>query len=285
VTRSSIVHCSLAVALLLSCARASVAQDTTATNDAPKTHAFDDDALIPAEPDFTLIALPTALRLPVHGSAFRVTHRFLRPLNDGDFGDLSSDFFGLDNGAQIGLEYRFGIIRNGQIGIHRNSDKTIEFFAQYGLSRQGDRFPVEISIIATTQGGDNFKDAKTPSLGAIVSRRLGKHAAFYIEPIWVNNSNPLPAQVVDHNDTFMVGLGTRIRIRPSVYVVAEAAPRPAGYTPGSTYASFAIEKHVGGHQFQLNFSNSFATTMGQIAVGGPVPTDWFLGFNISRKFF
>jgi len=288
VTRSSILNCSVVVALLLSCARPSLAQDANATSthdDPAKTQPFDDDALIPAEPDFTLIALPTALRLPVHGSAFRVTHRFLRPLNDGDFGDLAGDFFGLDNGAQIGLEYRFGIIRNGQIGIHRTSDKTIEFFAQYGLFRQGHRLPLEIAIIATTQGGDNFKDAKTPSLGAIVSRRVGRRAAFYVEPIWVNNSNPLPKEVVDHNDTFMVGLGTRIRIRPTVYVVAEASPRLAGYRPGSTYGSFAIEKHIGGHQFQLNFSDSFATTMGQIAVGGPSPTNWYLGFNISRKFF
>jgi hypothetical protein len=35
----------------------------------------------------------------------------------------------------------------------------------------------------------------------------------------------------------------------------------------------------------LNFSNAFGTTMGQIARGGPVSKDWFLGFNISRKFF
>ena len=287
-TRSSILNCSVVVALLLSCARPSLAQDANATSthdDPAKTQPFDDDALIPAEPDFTLIALPTALRLPVHGSAFRVTHRFLRPLNDGDFGDLTSDFFGLDDGAQIGLEYRFGIIPNGQIGIHRNSDKTIEFFAQYGLFRQDHPFPLEIAIIATTQAADNFKDAKTPSLGAIVSRRVGKVAAFYVEPIWVNNSNPLPKEVVDHNDTFMIGLGTRIRIRPTIYIVAEASPRLAGYRPGSTYGSFAIEKHIGGHQFQLNFSDSFATTMGQIAVGGPSPTNWYLGFNISRKFF
>ena len=32
----------------------------------------------PAEPDFTLISLPTALRLPQFKSAFRVTHRFVR---------------------------------------------------------------------------------------------------------------------------------------------------------------------------------------------------------------
>jgi hypothetical protein len=286
VTRSSILRFSIAV--LLSCASTSFAQTTDATiahDDTLKAPQFDDEALSPAEPDFTLIALPTALRLPTHRSAFRVTHRFLRPLNNGDFGDLVGDFFSLDNGAQIGLEYRYGIIPNGQIGIHRTSDKTIEFFAEYGLFRQGHPLPLEIAIIATTEGRNNFKDAKTPSLGAVVSRRVGKHMAFYVEPIWVNNSNPLPKEVVDHNDTFMIGLGARIRVRPTVYLVVEATPRVAGFKPGSTYGGFAIEKHVGGHQFQLNVSDSFATTMGQIAVGGPEPTNWYLGFNISRKFF
>ena len=59
-----------------------------------------------------------------------MTHRFARPLS-GDFGSLAADLFGLDSGAQIGLEYRFGIVPNGEIGIHRTSDRTIEFFTQY----------------------------------------------------------------------------------------------------------------------------------------------------------
>jgi hypothetical protein len=282
VNRSSLFRALLTAALVCSCAHASSAQTPDA---ASNTAQIDDEALSPAEPDFTLIGLPTALRVPTHRSAFRVTHRFLRPLGDGDFGDLLGDFFGLDNGAQIGLEYRYGIIPNGQLGVHRTSDKTIEFFAEYGLFRQGQRLPLEVAVIASTEGGNNFKDAKTPSLGAVVSRRVGKYAAFYVEPIWVNNSNPLPAALVDHNDTFMIGLGARIRVRPTVYVVVEASPRVAGYRPGSNYGGFAIEKHAGGHQFQLNFSDSFATTMGQIARGGPEPRNWYLGFNISRKFF
>src|SRR6185295_14399343 len=69
------------------------------------------------QPDFTIITLPTTVRLPRHKSAFRVTHRFGRPLGAGDFGDLASDFFGLDSGAQIGLEYRFGLMRGTQFGI------------------------------------------------------------------------------------------------------------------------------------------------------------------------
>ncbi|MEP7308857.1 MAG: DUF5777 family beta-barrel protein [Acidobacteriota bacterium] len=247
--------------------------------------AQDDDAaaLRLAEPDFTLIALPTSLRLPPLKSAFRVTHRFTRPLND-DFGDVASDLFGLDTGATIGLEYRFGVIPNGQIGFYRTSNKTIELFSQYRVLPQS-RSLVDVSAYFSIEGTNNFKDSYSPTVGAIVSRTFGDLVAVYVEPMWVNNTNQLPKAVVDHNDTFMVGFGARVRVRPSVYLVAEAAPRPSGYKPGITQGSFAIEKRAGGHSFQLNFSNSFGTTMAQIARGGPVDKDWFLGFNISRKFY
>jgi hypothetical protein len=252
---------------------------------AARAQSDDPAALKLAEPDFTLVAMPTSLRLPTFGSAFRVTHRFLRPLGRGDFGDLAGDLFGIDAGAQIGLEYRFGIVKNGQIGIHRTSNRTIEFFGQYNIIRQGTTLPVEVSAFATTESTNNFKGSHTPGLGVIVSRTVGDVAAFYVEPMYMNNTNPLPKQIVDHNDTFMVGLGTRVRIRPTVYVVGEVIPRAAAYKPGRTQGSFAIEKRVGGHSFQLNFSTNVGTTMGQIARGGSGNNDWFMGFNISRKFF
>jgi hypothetical protein len=257
---------------------------------APPAFAQDDAELKLAEQDFTLVALPTALRLPKYGSAFRVTHRFLRPLGEGDFGDLLADFFGLDSGAQIGLEYRFGIIKNGQIGIHRTSDKTIEFFGQYGLLRQ-EQFPVDISILASIDGTNNFHSndeeeaSYSPSLGVILSRTFGERAAFYVEPIWVNNSNSQPKELADDNDTFMIGLAARIRIRPTVYLVGEFTPRVAGYKPDTNQGSFAIEKRAGGHTFQLNFSNGIGTTRSQVARGALNDDDWYLGFNISRKFF
>ena len=128
-------HLLLTVALLSITASAS-AQD-------------DDQKLKPAEPDFSLVSLPSSLRLPKFSSAFRVTHRFTRSLG-GDFGDVVGDLFGLDSGAVIGLEYRFGIVPNGQIGIHRTSDnKTVEFFGQYGVIRQGPGRPLDISATAS----------------------------------------------------------------------------------------------------------------------------------------
>jgi hypothetical protein len=254
---------------------------------APAAFAQDDDpsVLRPAEPDFTLGTLPTGLRVPTMKSAFRVTHRFLRPVGAGDFGDLAGDLFGLDNGAQIGLEYRFGLLPNTQVGIHRTGDKTIEFFGQYSLLRQTNGSPVDVTALAAIDGTNNFKDSYTPVLGAIVSRKVGDVAALYVEPMWLNNTNALPKEVVDDNDTFAVGLGARLRIRPTVYVMGEVTPRASGYKPGSNQMTFAIEKRAGGHVFQFNVSNGFGTTLSQLARGAANTDDWYLGFNLSRKFF
>jgi hypothetical protein len=63
-------------------------------------------------------------------------------------------------------------------------------------------------------------------------------------------------------------------------------PRFSGFRPGVDQGSFGLEMRAGGHTFQINFSNGFGTTLGQIASRGGVTSDsWYIGFNISRKFF
>lgn len=264
-------------------AAASMYQQPQPVQDAPQP-TVSDRVVNPAQPDFTIIGLPTTLRIPRFGSSFRVTHRFTRSLGAGSFGSLASDFFGFDAGAQIGLEYRFGILAGTQIGIHRTSDRTIQFFVQHQALRQGERLPVGLDVIGAVEGTNNFRDSYSPSVGAVISRTLGRHGAFYAHPIWVSNTNPLPSEFADNNNTFMLGFGGRLRIRPTVYLVGEAAPR-FGHTPGVTHLSFGIERRAGGHSFQLNFSNGFGTTLGQLAAGGVRDDDLYIGFNISRKFF
>ena len=170
------------------------AQDAAAPAATPPAQADEADTdadLNLSQPDFAVITLPTTLRVPRFKSAFRVTHRFTRPLGQGDFGNLAEDLFGLDSGALIGLEYRFGLARGWQAGIYRTSDRTIEFFTQYNVWQQADH-PIGLSVIASIDGTNNFKDSYTPALGVVISRELGTYGAVYVEPIWVNNSNPLP---------------------------------------------------------------------------------------------
>ncbi len=278
----------LVTLLVLQSSRPASAQVAPAAN-ASNSLAAQADASDPDEdfnisqPDFTVVTLPTTLRLPRMKSAFRVTHRFGRALGQDGFARLAEDFFGLDSGAQIGLEYRFGLAKGWQAGIYRTSDRTIQFFTQYNLWRDGDKL-VGLSAIATAEGTNNFKDSYSPSLGLVISRELGDRGAIYAQPLWVNNTNPRPSDLVDDNDTFIVGLGGRLRVRPSVYVVGEVVPR-VGNAPGVMQGSFGVEKRVGGHTFQLNFSNGAGTTLAQVARGGTAKDDWYLGFQISRKFF
>ena len=236
----------------------------------------------PSQPDFTIVNLPTTVRLPRLKSAFRVTHRFRRPLGQDDFGSLAEDLFGLDSGAIIGLEYRFGLMSGLQAGILRTSDRAIEFFGQYNVLNQRSGAPLGLGVLASIDGTNNFRDSYTPALGVAISRELGDHGAVYVEPVWVHNSNL--DDVPGDDNSFLVGLGARLRVRPSVYLTGEFTPR-AGYSPGVHQGSFGIERRAGGHVFQLNFSNGFGNTMGQLARGGTSNDDWYLGFNISRKFF
>jgi hypothetical protein len=249
----------------------------------PPPQRNDPDVLVdPMQPDFTLAALPTTLRMPKGKLAFRVTHRFTRALGDGDFGDLASDLFGIDGGAQVGLELRYGLLRGTQVGVHRTSERSTQLFVQQSILKERDGGVLGLDAIATFEGYDNLTDHHQSALGVLLSRNIARRAALYVEPIFVVNSNPFEA---GDNDTLMLGLGTRVRIRPSTYLVAEYTPRLTGYDPNDSQISFAIEARAGGHMFQFNVSNGFGTTLGQLAAGGISNDDWYMGFNLSRKFF
>ena len=251
----------------------------------------DDKGLKPGEPDFTLVSLPTSLRLPQFGAAFRVTHRFSLALNDTDFGDIAGGLFGIDSAAVIGLEFRFCIVPGGQIVVHHSSDnRTWQFFGQYGLVRQDVGLPFDVSALVSVDvprepAGSLYKRDAVPGVTVIISRTVRDQAAFYVEPTLVGNVFNEFGTDATSDRAFMIGFGGRVRVRPTVYLVAEAAPRVSGFKANRTHVAFAVEKRVGGHMFQLNVSNSFSTTIGQLAMGADPSKNWHFGFNISRKFF
>lgn len=249
----------------------------------PEPERSDPDVLVdPLQPDFNLAALPTTLRMPAGKWAFRVTHRFTRDLGQGDFGDAASSLFGLDGGSQVGLEVRFGLRPGTQVGLHRTSDRSIQLFAQQNFMNERDGGRFGLDAIATIEGDDNLSERYQSALGLAASKNLGRFAAVYAEPIVVLNANPFDA---GDEHSVMLGLGGRVRVRPSTYLLAEYTPRVAGYRPLANQITFAIENRTGGHLFQINVGNGFGTTLGQLAGGGIAYDQWFLGFNLARKFF
>ena len=242
----------------------------------------DDDAkLRPAEPDFVVINLPTTLPLPVHASDFHLTHRFNLDLTSVDFGDAAANLFGLDNGASIGLEYRFGIMRHLEAIVVRTSlSKTFQFTGKYDGWHQSDKMPVGISAIVSIEGENNFQENYAPALGLVFSRTVQDRVALYATPMWVHNTG---TGGVENRDTGFLGIGGRCRFLESTYGVFEVTPRIGGLKVQDTEYAFSIEKRVGAHVFSLVFQNGAGTTFRQLAHGGP--GGLYLGFNLTRKFF
>ena len=237
---------------------------------------------IPSEPDFRLVNLPTNLWLPVKGMNFGLTHRFVGNLRSGGFTQQLENMFGLDQGASIGLEFRFGIARHVQAIVYRtNIDKTIQFSGKWDAIRQNADRLLSVSILASVEGGNNFRLRRQPGFGAIVSRQFRDRLAVYATPMFVHGT---AAEAGFDDSTFFIGLGGKARVGKSTYLVAEVSPRVSGYTPNDAEYGFGIEKRVGGHVFQLNFSNTTGTTLGQTARGGLGDT-LYLGFNLGRKYF
>ena len=256
-------------------------------------------APLPAQIDLNLINLPTTMSIARHKGYFRLTHRFASDLRRGSFGQNASDLFTLDKGAIIGLEYRFAITNSLQAGVHRSLfSKTIQTFARWDALRQGRALPVSISLTGSYEGLNNLREKHQTGAAVTVSRTFGDRIALYATPAFVSgthavdfiaghedhNDTGLTEDIhANHNDTWFAGIGGRLRFSQTGYIAGEYTPRLHGYDPNRGEWGLAVEKRTGGHTLQLNITNSFGTTMGQLARGGS-PHDIYLGFNLTRRF-
>jgi hypothetical protein len=246
-----------------------------------------------SEAEQNVVNLPTTQPMPAHGHHFRITHRFARDWHRGTFGQLAEDLFGLDSGAIIGLDYRFAPWSRVQTGIYRSMlFKTIQVSGRVDAMPQSESLPVALSFLASVEGTNNMQDDHAPALGLVASRAFGDAVTLYASPVFVWNASavheiegsPVPSPLDDgHEHTLFVGLGARVRVGNRMFIVGEFSPRAAGHSPGRGIWGGAFEKQTLGHVFQVNFTNSFGTTYGQIAGGGDTH-NVYLGFNIARRF-
>ena len=296
-----IVHAAANAASAQSPPGATTAANTVSVTEPPQTAEDDDAVLSPAEPDFVVVNLPSGMRLPSLKGNFRLTHRFAGNLKRGTFSQQASNLFGIDQGAIIGFEYRFAVVRHVQASFYRSSfDKTIQLHGKYDAVRQRRSMPVSMSALVSIEGTNNFQEKYAPSIGVVVSRIVGTRVAAYVTPIWTDNTAAsLNAIVHDHGgdehsttdqpphlprSTTFVGVGARVRLHGTTYLAGEVVPRVSGYAPDEPAYGVSVEKRVGSHMFSLTFTNTFGTTFAQVARGGAAST-LYLGFNLGRKFY
>jgi hypothetical protein len=180
--------------------------------------------------------------------------------------------------------------------------RTIQFSGRWDAWQQDAEFPLGLSFVASVEGTNNFRDNHAPGAGVAVSRTIGDVVSLHAAPMFVWNTAAVHevGPIDDGHDhehdlstlnpfddgednTAFIGLGTRVRVSPGTFVVLEYTPRLAGHSPpGRGIWGAAIEKQTRGHLFQINLSNSFGTTYGQMALGGE-RSNIYLGFNLARR--
>ena len=168
---------------------------------------------------------------------------------------------------------------------------------------------------------NNFQRNFTENFELVVSRSITHRAQLYAVPTISIHNRPLlganaavtapplyqPCSAAIANgvapgspirpcaNTFSLGVGAAVDIRPTVALVAEAIPTLAnGRDLGihrPAYA-FGIQKKIWRHAFTFGFTNSPGTTVSQRAgtratyLGDPTadkPSGLFVGFDLSRQ--
>lgn len=223
----------------------------------------------------------------------RILHRF-GYLNEG-----FNNFFGLDEASmRMGLDY--GISRNMTIGIGRSTaKKELDVFVKWRLvqqSRGAVNIPVSLvwvsgTTVFGTKWAEPDRDNKFTSRfgyyhGLIIGRKFSERFSLQLSPLFVHRN--LVTKADQPNDTWALGIGSRLKLSKRVALVLDYHPILAGREPG-TYdpLSVGFDIETGGHVFQLHFSN--ATGMNEKEFITNTTGDFWkgeirFGFNLSRVF-
>ncbi|MCH5719695.1 DUF5777 family beta-barrel protein [Niabella hibiscisoli] len=224
----------------------------------------------------------------------RILHRF------GIIKDGIGELFGLDQ-ASMRLGFDYGITKNLTIGVGRSTlAKELDGFIKYRPIQQskGKRnIPVSVilvagSTIATAQLASDAALTDTKHRIAyysqvIIGRKFNDLFSLQLSPTYVHR-NAVPA-TTDFNDTYALGIGSRVKLSKRVAFVADYHYVISGLDKDaySNPLSIGFDIETGGHVFQLHFSN--ATGMNEKAFITNTTNSWGhgeirFGFNLSRVF-
>jgi hypothetical protein len=224
----------------------------------------------------------------------RILHRF------GIIKDGIGELFGLDQ-ASMRLGFDYGITKNLTIGVGRSTlAKELDGFIKYGVLQQskGKRnIPVSVVLVA----GSTITTAKLAEDATlrdtkhrmayysqvIVGRKFSELFSLQLSPTYVHRN--AVAATTDFNDTYALGIGSRLKLSKRVAFVADYHYVISGLDKDvySNPLSIGFDIETGGHVFQLHFSN--ATGMNEKAFITNTTNSWGrgeirFGFNLSRVF-
>jgi mono/diheme cytochrome c family protein len=255
--------------------------------------------------DDILMSLPTGRSLDAGGLYVNFSHRFAYdPAFSGPA--EGSTLAGLDSFALPSFGFRYGVSKDFSVGIERSPTfigRPIQLTAAYNFLSESSAVPLNAAVRFTVEGENDFERNFAESFELIVSRSLGHIAQIYVVPTFSFNARPLfspfsltaPIPGLPGYDTFSLGFGGALDVRPTVALIAEFTPTFLNGTPLGIHRpayAFGIQKKLFRHAFTFGFTNAPGVTASQRAStsgmltngpGATKPSALFLGFDLMRQ--
>jgi len=254
--------------------------------------------------DDFVFSLPTGRRLDRHGFYINFNHRFaFEPAFSGSA--RGATLLGLDSWALPSFGLRYGMTDRFSVNIMRSPSflgRPIELMAAYNFLDERDHQPLNAAFRFSVDGQDHFSKNFTYNFEGIFSRSFSSRAQLYVVPtLSLQNrrliSIPYLAPIPDLPavNSFSLGVGGALDIRPTVARVAEVIPTLASRSDLSIHRpaySFGIQKKIWRHTF--GFGNGPGSTVAQRAgtratlinrTYADTPGGLFIGFDLTRQVY
>lgn len=266
--------------------------------------------------DVRMVTLPTTKTLPKHGMLVNFTHRF--PFQATFSGpQLGHSLIGLDSFAIPSFGFDYGVTERLQVGVFRSPtiiNRPIEFRAGLKLADEKDGQPLNAVARFTIAGENDFTRDFTETFEFILAKSLGTRAQLEVVPTVSIHNRPISFNVMPQpcgpglangfnpafnihpcSNTFSVGVGLSVDVRPTVALLFEVDPTASGGAEvGIHHApySIGIQKKIFRHAFMFGFTNSPGVTAAQrifprsVYIQDPNadrPSGLFIGFNLTRQ--
>ena len=207
-------------------------------------------------------------------------HRFPLPVQEGS----SSDLWGLDSGADVGLGIAWGFTPRLDASLLRSSfQEDFELASKFLVMQQAERVPVTLTVRAGVDhvDQDGVEDPTRPFAQVLLTRRFGNGLSVFASPSWVSDTPRL-------RNAFNVPVGLAFDLKNGRLLELEVVPENRDLDESEPAWHVAFSQKVGGHIFELIFGNSRAYTVNQYLGGdsaaGFEAEDVRLGFNLIRDF-
>ncbi|HEV2115102.1 MAG TPA: DUF5777 family beta-barrel protein, partial [Terriglobales bacterium] len=230
---------------------------------------------------------------------------------------------GLDDFSISSFGFRYGVTRNLSVSAYRSpsiAGRVIELGGIYHFLSEQDGKPLNLALRFSVDGQNDFQRNFTTNFELLLSRSITRRAQFYLVPTASLNNRPLISEtsivapppylpcseaiatgtnpalgIRACADTFAIGAGLSVDVRPTVALIAEVIPTLVNGEDLGIHRppfAFGIQKKIFRHAFTFGFTTGPGTTTSQrISTraaylrqpGADVPSNMFIGFNLNRQ--